>query len=456
MVVAKPVSSKFSAPNSAHTDMTSDRRNFLKQSSAFAVSAGLIGASSSALAASSRARNGKDDEIRVALVGCGGRGSGAAWQALSTEGKVRLVAVADAFADRLGDTLERLQKGKPDQVDVPEERRFTGFDAYQKAIDCDVDLVILATPPGFRPIHFEYAIQKGKHVFMEKPVAVDGPGIRKVLAAAEVAKQKNLKVGVGLQRHHSAKYNEVIRRIREGQIGDLRLLRCYWNSGGVWVRPRKQEQTEMEYQMRNWYYFNWLCGDHITEQHIHNLDVCNWLVDDFPAQAQGQGGRLVRTGIDHGEIFDHHMVEFTYASGLKMLSQCRHMPGAWTQVNEYALGTEGSSHIGAGKIQRNGEEKAWRYRDEDPDHYQVEHNQLFAAIRADLPYNEAEYGAKSTLTSILGRMATYSGQVVTWEQALNSELALVPDRYAWDGTPPSTPDENGRYPIPMPGAMPAF
>jgi predicted dehydrogenase len=362
--------------------------------------------------------------------------------------------MADAFPDRLNGTYEYLKKGKADQVDVPEGRRFTGFDAYKKAIDCDVDLVILATPPGFRPIHFEYAIQKGRHVFMEKPVAVDGPGVRKVLASAVAAKQSNLKVGVGLQRHHSAKYNATIQKIRDGAIGDLCLLRCYWNSAGVWVRPRAEGQTEMEYQMRNWYYFNWLCGDHITEQHIHNLDVCNWLADDFPAEAQGQGGRIIRTGIDHGEIFDHHMVEFTYPNGLKMLSQCRHQPKTWSHVNEHAHGTEGTANIGGGKIARIGE-KAWRFRGDNPDPFQVEHDDLFAAIRADLPYNEAEYGAKSTLTSILGRMATYSGQKVTWEQALNSEEALVPDRYAWDGTPPTVPFENGQYAIPMPGSTPA-
>jgi myo-inositol 2-dehydrogenase / D-chiro-inositol 1-dehydrogenase len=431
--------------------MSSNRRKFLKQTSAYAIGASALGLPA-CVAPVAGGRDGKDDEIRIALIGCGGRGSGAAWQALSTEGPTRLVAMADAFGDRLNGTYEYLKKGKPEQVDVPEERRFTGFDAYQKAIDSGVDLVILATPPGFRPMHFEYAVNQGKHVFMEKPVAVDGSGIRKVLAAAEAAKQKNLKVGVGLQRHHSAKYNEVIRRIREGAIGDLRLLRCYWNSAGVWVRPRQEGQTEMEYQMRNWYYFNWLCGDHITEQHIHNLDVCNWLVDDFPAEANGQGGRLIRNGIDHGEIFDHHMVEFTYPSGLKMLSQCRHMPGAWSHVNEHATGTLGTANIGGGKIEVNGE-KAWRFRGEDPDHYQVEHNELFAAIRADLPYNEAEYGAKSTLTSILGRMATYSGKVVTWDQALNSKIELVPDRYAWDGTPPTTPNADGRYPIPMPGSF---
>lgn len=430
----------------------SDRRRFLRQSSLMA-GATLLGTTPGLRAASGR--HAREDELRVALIGCGGRGTGAAVQALSTAGPVKLVAIADAFADRMNGCLQQVSKAKPDQVDVPEERRFVGFDAYRKAIDSGVDVVILATPPGFRPMHFEYAIQQGKHVFMEKPVAVDGPGVRQVLAAAALAKEKNLKVGVGLQRHHSAKYNETVARIQEGAIGDLRLLRCYWNSGGVWVRPREAGQTEMEYQMRNWYYFNWLCGDHIVEQHIHNLDVCNWVAGEYPAEAQGQGGRQVRDGIDHGEIYDHHMVEFTYPSGLKMLSSCRHIPNTWSSVSEHALGTEGESNLGSGSLKLFNGDK-WRFRGEDPNHFQVEHDVLFAAIRNDTPHNEAENGAKSTLTSIQGRMATYSGKVVTWEQALNSELALVPSGYDWESAPPSLPDAEGRYPIPMPGSTPAF
>jgi myo-inositol 2-dehydrogenase / D-chiro-inositol 1-dehydrogenase len=424
------------------------RRSFLQQSAAVAGAASL--ASARELSAPAKARSLGSQTINVALIGCGGRGRGAAVQALSTAGDVKLVALADAFSDRLDDALGTIQKQKPEQVDVPEERRFVGFDAYQKAIDVGVDLVILTTPPGFRPIHFEYAVAQGKHVFMEKPVAVDGPGIRRVLAAAEVAREKSLRVGVGLQRHHSRKYQETIRRIHDGAIGDLILLRAYWNSAGVWVRPRQEGMTEMEYQMRNWYYFNWLCGDHITEQHIHNLDVANWAMNAYPASAQGQGGRQVRTGLDHGEIYDHHMVEFTYEGGVKLLSQCRHQRNTWSQVNEFAHGTLGSVNFGSGRIEGpNG--WGWRFQGESPDPYQVEHDVLFQAVREGLEHNEAERGAKSTLTSILGRMATYSGKVVTWEQALNSELALVPEAYDWNANPPTLPDAEGRYPIPMPG-----
>ncbi len=430
---------------------TPSRRTFLKQSTVAVAGGALAAEGAVALPRMfSRAPAMGGAEIRVALVGCGGRGRGAAAQALATEGPVKLVAMADAFSDQLDSALATITKQAGDRVDVPQENRFVGFDAYEKAIACDVDLVILTTPPGFRPMHFAHAVDQGKHVFMEKPVAVDGPGIRLVLAAALEAKAQNLKVGVGLQRHHSAQYIETVRRIQDGAIGDLVLLRSYWNGGGVWVRPRKPAMTEMEYQMRNWYYFNWLCGDHITEQHIHNLDVANWVANGFPVSAQGQGGRQVRKGIDHGEIYDHHMVEYTYANGIKLLSQCRHIPNTWNSVSEHAHGTAGTANIGKGRIEPTKGE-AWRFRDENPNAYQVEHDELFQAIREDSPYNEAENGAKSTLTSILGRMATYSGKVVKWDEALNSDLALVPESYAWDANPPTVPDDDGRYPIPIPG-----
>ncbi|MEQ8768677.1 MAG: Gfo/Idh/MocA family oxidoreductase [Planctomycetota bacterium] len=427
---------------------TTTRRSFLKQSSAAVIGSSVL-AQAAALGAHARSQ----DTLRIALIGCGGRGAGAAAQALNTrdQGPIQLVAMADAFDNRLQGTLAHLQKQYPTQVDVPKDRQFIGFDAYEKAIASGVDVVVLATPPGFRPIHFAHAIDQGKHVFMEKPVAVDAPGVRQVLETAQKAKEKNLKVGVGLQRHHSAKYQETIQRIHDGALGDLILLRVYWNSAGVWVRGRETGETEMQYQMKNWYYFNWLCGDHITEQHIHNLDVGNWIKNGYPVSAQGQGGRQVRTGIDHGEIYDHHMVEFTYEDGTKMLSQCRHIPNCWNSVSEHAHGTKGTSNVGAGRLEIPGGE-SWRFRGEDPDAYQVEHDVLFAAIRNNRPHNEAENGAKSTMTSILGRMATYSGGVVQWDDAISSERSILPAKFAWDADPPTLPDQEGRYPIPMPGS----
>jgi predicted dehydrogenase len=290
---------------------------------------------------------------------------------------------------------------------------------------------------------------------MEKPVAVDAPGVRRVLAANEIAKKKNLKVSVGLQRHHDARYVETVKRLQEGAIGDINFTRAYWNSDGVWVYKRTPTMTEMEYQMRNWYYFLWLCGDHIVEQHIHNLDVINWLKNGHPVQAQGQGGRQIRVGPDYGEIYDHHSVEFTYADGSKLASQCRHQSGTWGSVTEHAHGSLGYADISAATItQKSG--SAWRSKLESDDPYQVEHDALFAAIRGDTPHNEVEYGAQATMTAILGRMATYSGKIVTWDEAFGSKLAPWPAELDWKANPPTLPDAAGLYPIPTPGVSQAF
>ena len=425
-----------------------DRRTFLKTTAVLAGSG--LAPAVFARSRSETNRLGNEDTLRIALVGCGGRGTGAAAQALATDGAVELVAMADAFRDRLDRSHSILSERAGDRVQVPEENKYVGFDAYRQAIDSGADVVVLATPPGFRPQHFEYAVARGKHVFMEKPVAVDAPGIRRVLAAGKRAEEKNLKVGVGLQRHHQQAYRATLDRIHDGAIGKPVLLRVYWNSAGVWVRPREAEMTEMEYQMRNWYYFNWLCGDHIVEQHIHNLDVGNWVMDSYPVTAQGQGGRQWRTGKEYGEIYDHHFVEYTYGDGTKMLSQCRHMKNCWDQVSEHLHGSDGVADLSAARIEPSWG-SAWHYDGEEADPYQVEHDDLFAAIRQDRPYNEVENGALSTMTAILGRMATYSGKVVTWEEALASDLSLAPDRYDFEAPPPVLPDDEGRYRVAIPG-----
>ncbi|MGV3771255.1 MAG: Gfo/Idh/MocA family protein, partial [Verrucomicrobiales bacterium] len=321
-------------------------------------------------------------------------------------------------------------------------------DGYKKAIEL-ADIAILATPPGFRPIHFEEAIKQGKHVFMEKPVAVDGVGVQRVIQAAEEAKKKNLKVGVGLQRHHQAGYIETIKRLHDGAIGDIVAARCYWNDRGVWVRPRQPQQTEMEYQMRNWYYFVWLSGDHICEQHIHNLDVINWAKNAYPVRCHGLGGRQVRTGKEFGEIFDHHAVEFEYEDGSRCFSQCQHAPGTWTAVSEHVIGTKGKSDINNYMITG---ANAWRYRSsEQVNPYQQEHDDLFDAIRNDKPFNEAFNGAMSSLTAIMGRMATYSGKLIEAAQVLKSEKAMLPASFDWNAQPPTLPDKNGFYPVAIPG-----
>ena len=402
------------------------------------------------------------DPIRVGLIGCGGRGTGAAAQALASGQDVQLVAMADAFADRLdgcyghltGEDLAQELGAEGDirgRIEVPEERRFVGFDAYRSVLPL-VDVVILTTPPGFRPIHFEAAIDARKHVFMEKPVATDAPGIRRVLAVHERAKAARLNVVVGLQRHYQTVYREWVGRLHAGIIGDINLGRVYWNSSGVWVRPRESGQTEMEYQMRNWYYFNWLCGDHIVEQHIHNIDVGNWVMDGHPVRAQGQGGRQVRTGVDHGEIYDHHFVEFEYADGARILSQCRHMPGCESRVSEGFHGSNGTAPRPGLILSKTGDVLFEHDDQTDPNPYQVEHDELFEAVAAgEFKYADAELGAIATMTSIFGRMATYSGQVLEWDEALASTESLMPRRFAWDATPPVLPDASGRYTIPTPG-----
>ena len=396
-----------------------------------------------------------EKKLKLAVVGCGGRGSGAAVQALTADDNVDLVAMADVFADRIERSLLGIQEyfeGEK-KIRVKEKNRFVGFDAYKKAIDL-ADVVILTTPPGFRPYHFEYAIQNGKHVFMEKPLATDPVGIRKVLDTAKIAKAKNLNVVVGLQRRYQLSYIELKKKIDQGAIGKIRSGQVYWNDAGVWVNKRQAGQTELEYQMRNWYYFNWLCGDHILEQHIHNIDVANWFIGDYPIFAQGMGGRQVRNGKDHGEIFDHHFVEFTYASGAVISSQCRHIPGTMNRVDEVFQGTKGSLEIGKGEITDLEGRSQYKYPSklgEDPNPYQVEHNLLFEAIREGKVISDAENGAMSTITAILGRMATYTGKKITLEQVMNSNLQLMPEEVTWNTTPPSLPDLNGKYSIPIPG-----
>ncbi len=394
-------------------------------------------------------------KLKLALIGCGGRGSGAAVQALTADPDVELVAMADAFSDRIEKSLKGIQEhfGEEKKINVKEKNRFIGFDAYKKAIDI-ADVVILTTPPGFRPYHFEYAINNDKHVFMEKPLATDPVGIRKVLSVAKIAKEKRLNVVVGLQRHYEKKYTTLLEKVRMGTIGKIRGGQVYWNDAGVWVRKRQAEQTELEYQMRNWYYFNWLCGDHILEQHIHNIDVANWFIGEYPIEAQGMGGRQVRNGIEHGEIFDHHFVEYTYPSGAVISSQCRHQPGTMSRVDEVFQGTKGSITLGKGLIKDLEGNDLFNYPKnwgEDPNPYQVEHDRLFASIRNGEVISDTENGAKSTLTAIMGRMATYSGKKISWEQALNSNHQLMPEKMTWKSKPPVVPNNLGQYTIPHPG-----
>jgi len=445
--------------NGRNSSIHTSRRDFLKKSTAAAAGAALAGG----LAIARSAHAAGSDVIKIALIGCGGRGTGAATEAILNKAgaKVKLVAMADAFRDRIDRSLKGILgkcKDYKDAVDVPDERKFTDLDCHQKAIECGVDMVLLCTPPGFRPVQFEAAVKAGKHVFMEKPVAVDAPGVRRVMAANEEAKKKGLLVAVGHHLRHEDKHRQVIQRIHDGMIGEVKFLRAYFNSAGVWVQKRDPEQTEMQYQVRNWYYFTWLSGDHIVEQHVHDLDVCNWMMkDQHPMEANGMGGRQVRVGKDYGEIFDHHCVEFSYADGTKMFSQCRHIPNTWGSFTEHAHGTNGYVSIeghGTSEIGVAGQPPQRWKRGEDG--HQVEHDDLFAALLAGKPYNEGEHGAAGTMTAILGRMATYSGKVVTWDDAIKSNLDLGPKVYRWDAEAPVKPGPDGMYACAIPGVTKAW
>ncbi|NIG52356.1 Gfo/Idh/MocA family protein [Chitinophaga sp. Cy-1792] len=427
------------------------RRDFVKQTSLIA--GGLMAAPILSKAASF---SGSGEVIKIALIGCGGRGTGAATQALSTKENVQLVAMADAFPDRLSDSYNNIKEAlgdKASRVAVPESNKFTGFDAYKQAIAL-ADVVILATPPGFRPIHFEEAVKQGKHIFMEKPVATDPAGIKRVLDAAAVAKTKKLNVVVGLQRRYQNSYRELYKRFLDGMIGNIVSMQVWWNQGDLWVKPRKPGYTEMEYQMRNWYYFNWLCGDHIVEQHIHNIDVGNWFKGETPVTASGMGGRAIRTGKEYGEIYDHHFVEYRYADGVVMNSQCRHWKNATSKVDEEIVGTKGRIYCDRAQIVDHKGKVLYQYdkKAKENNPYQTEHDELFAAIaKGEYKFADAERGAQATFSAIIGRMATYSGQIIHWDKALDSGLDIHPATYAFDAKPPIVPDADGFYPYAKPG-----
>jgi myo-inositol 2-dehydrogenase / D-chiro-inositol 1-dehydrogenase len=379
------------------------------------------------------------DVIKVGLIGCGGRGSGAAENVLSAAPGVQIVALGDTFADPLKGAQERLTKfsqrkeikERGNAVDLPESRCFVGLDAYEKVIGCsEVNYVILATPPGFRPLHLEAAVAAGKNIFAEKPVAVDGTGIRKVLAAYEEAKKKNLAVGVGTQRHHQLGYLETLKRIHGGAIGELVGGRCYWNTNTNEKRLAKPGKPDVAYQIRNWYGFPWLSGDHIVEQHVHNLDVLNWAFGAHPLAAVGMGYRVPRDA-GYGPIFNFFAVDLEYPQGVHALSMCRQISNCANETGEYLVGTKGMCHVNAYDI--NGKKLYTdKQKRKHPNPYVQEHTDLIESIRSGKPYNELLSVAESTLTAIMGRMSAYTGKRVTWEQALNTKEDLMPKELTWD------------------------
>ena len=424
------------------------RREFLQQTAKAAAATAFVSAATHAHARGS-------GKIKIALVGCGGRGTGAASQSLVTETDIELVALADIFEDKAKSARKILGDKHPGQVNVADDHIFTGFQAYKQAMAV-ADVVLCATPPGFRPQHFEEAVRLGKHVFIEKPVATDANGVRRVLAAAEEAKKKNLNVCVGLQRRYQPTYIETIKRIQDGAIGDVMFMRVFWNGSARAGLDRQEGESELAYQLRNWYFFTWLSGDHILEQHVHNLDVAHWALGKLPVRAQGLGGRQVRKAKIHGQIFDHHFVEFEYENGARVYSQCHQEAGkCHRSVSEHAHGTKGVAEmVDHQRFLINGQPVGERKRGPSEIGHELEHVAFFDNIRSGKTRNDAEYGAKSTLMGIMGRMATYTGQVITWEQALNSKEVLVPDIVDWNSQAPVKPDAEGWYPVAVPGVTP--
>lgn len=402
--------------------------------------------------------------IKIGLIGCGGRGSGAVLDAVGAayhsiypdvgyheetlaEGAtarnkgIEVVALADVFADR----IERCRGNlRPLGLDVSDEHCFVGFDAYQQLLAIsEINYVILATPPHFRPVQFEAAIEAGKNVFMEKPAAVDAPGVRKIIEAGKLASEKGLGVAAGTQRRHEAPYRETIRRVQDGAIGDLLYGKCYWNGSQVWVINRQPGWSDLEWQIRNWNHFTWLSGDHVVEQHVHNLDVMNWVLDAHPIRAvAGLGGRQVRTGEVHGNVFDHFAVEFEYPNGVSMFSQCRQINDCKTIIGEEVHGTLGMSNCKNRITPRDG--KPWRFRKRTPGGYQAEHEHLIESIRSGSPINEAQAIAESTMTGILAREACYSGGEVRWDDAIASDVSRGPEAYDFSAPIPIAD-------VPMPG-----
>jgi len=387
------------------------------------------------------------DALKLGLVGCGGRGAGAVGNALTADPSAKLVAVGDAFADQAERSVGLLKQQFGGRIAVDAEHRF----AYAKVIASGVDVVLLATPPHFRPLHLKACVEAGKHVFAEKPVAVDAPGVRSVLDTCRRAQEKGLSVVSGLMYRFDPGMREAMKRIRDDAIGRIVAMQETYNCGPPWFRNRKRlrEWTEMEFQMRNWYPFTWLSGDHNVEQHVHSLDKAAWAMgDEPPVRAWGSGGRQVRSEITLGQIFDHHCVVYEYANGIKLYSHCRRQAGCADDISDIFLGTKGTCDLMKYRIEG---ENPWRYHGPKENMFVTEHEALFDSIRRAKPLNHGVYMARSTMLAILGRMATYTGQAITWQEAMQSKEDLSPARYAWDAAPPVLPDRDGGYPIAVPG-----
>lgn len=428
------------------------RRKFIGSSAAF-----IGGALINPLSVGASAYAGGSDTLKLALIGSGSRGTGAAVNALKADKAVELVSLADVFKDRVERSYENLMKIEDvkDRVKVPEENKFTGLDAYKHAIET-ADVVILATPPAFRPLHFETAVDAGKHAFLEKPVATDAPGTRRIIESGNKASDKGLSVIVGLQNRYALRYKKLIEQIDSGAIGDITSMNCNYMIGGIRHVEREEDQTELEYQLRNWRYFEWLWGGSPAALTIHFEDIAHWAKGSHPVRAFGTGGRAAIEGPEYGNIYDHYYIEYEYEDGSHLHSRTRHIDGAWVDRSSLFQGSKGSAHApawGNTEIKNLDKETTWNYRPmDDPDPFQTEHELLFEAIRSGNPVNNTEQAAYSNMASIMGRMAVHSGQRVEWDDAYNSDLVLVPDDLSFDSEPPVTPGEDGNYPVPVPGS----
>jgi predicted dehydrogenase len=410
------------------------RREFVKAGSAATASLAAIGCAPEVHVA------GQETTIKIGLVGCGGRGTGAAENCLSSSPNVQLTAMGDMFPDRIKGSQRTLSKVPG--YKVTEETVFTGWDAYKKVVDSGVDLVLFATPPGFRPIHLDYAVEQGKHVFIEKPCAVDPVGVRKVIETGKKAASKKLAVVAGTQYRHQTSFIETMKRIQDGQIGEILGGRAYYNAGTLWSRQRQPNMSEMEWQLRMWIYYDWLSGDQPVEQHIHTIDVTDWAMGARPVKCVATGGRQVRVEPEFGNVYDHFTMDFEYPGGRHVMSMCRQMANVDNHVGAYFIGTKGEVDVYKAEIKG---EKPWKFDGEISiaKAYVQEHADLIASIRNGKPLNEAEHVAHSTLTAILGREAAYTGKSLKWSEMLQSELDLSPPKYAFG--------DNPVRPVPKPG-----
>lgn len=445
--------------NAASLDANLSRRAFLRHSTVTAAGVTVLAQAPFILTTHAAAAM---EKVKIGLIGCGGRGTGAVLDALGAatnviypgagyhtedvkEGAavkhrdIEVVALCDVFKDRINLCREQLRKLG---FNIPDAMCFDGFDGYKKMLEvAEINYVIHATPPHFRPAHAKAVVEAGKHLFIEKPGAVDGPGVRTLLEAYEIARRKNLGIAAGSQRRHMKGYNETIKRIHDGMIGEIQCLRCYWNGGVIWVIEKTPQMSDMEWQLRNWNYFTWVGGDHYVEQHLHNIDIMNWVMQAHPIKAYGMGGRQARQHPIHGHIYDHFAVEYEYPNGVRMFSQARQMNHCEGKVEEGVVGTKGVSNCA--NYVRPKEGAFWRFRDQEVNAYQQEHQDLIASVRAGAPINEAKNMAESTLTAIMGRESAYTGQPIEWDQALNSKMKLGPDKYEFGPLP---------FPkVPMPG-----